>query len=600
MRLGIRWKWMLSHLLIGSLVMLFMILYLSARLESYFAARFENRWRRELVLAKQYVESYRLESLSLKEADHLADQIGEILSMRVTLIDSGGRVLGDSKVAFEALKEVENHGDRPEIVAARRQGFGRSTRHSATIDLDLIYLAEPLGSNQEARGFVRVAVPVSEIKESLAQIHHLIWLASGLGLVLVVAIGFVVSQSATGRIHAMAKAARRFASGDFSQPIKASSDDELTDLSMVLNQMAADLDKSLKEITQDRDQLQTILNSMVEGVLVTDPDGKVILLNRACKSMLPLAKAEGVSVGELVRNARLLEALEQVLTTQEDRVETIELSAPQRRSLEAHISVLGPKRRPVGAVVVLHDITRLKRLERVRRDFVANVSHELRTPLTAIKGYAETLFQNGSVNEKRAREFLQTILRQTERMSKLVEDLLILAQVESEESDQALESLDLRTLIPQVLERFAASLNKQQMETQLELPEALPRVQGVASEIETVLENLLNNALKYGGQGKWLAVTANALDAEVAVSVSDRGVGIPVEDQPRIFERFYRVDKGRSRALGGTGLGLAIVKHIVLKHSGRVWVKSEVGQGSTFSFTLPTVKDSGGMTPGRV
>ena len=279
--------------------------------------------------------------------------------------------------------------------------------------------------------------------------------------------------------------------------------------------------------------------------------------------------------------------MERAMSQKESMVETIEVINPSRKNLEVHIGILGSKAKPTGTVMVFHDITRLKQLENIRRDFVANVSHELRSPLTAIKGYVETILENGKMRRDKSAEFLQIILRHADRMSKLVDDLLVLSKLESLESDMATTEIDLRELLSRVVESFRNQIKKGKIELRMNIANDLPKIRGAVIEIETVFENLLDNAIKYGARGKYLGLSAKEVGSEIQVDIEDKGIGIPVDDQPRIFERFYRVDKGRARALGGTGLGLAIVKHIVQRHGGRVWVESELGKGARISIIFP-------------
>ncbi len=487
------------------------------------------------------------------------------------------------------MPEVEDHSDRPEIIAALSEGSGRSRRHSSTIDRDLVYLAAPLGTLENPKGTVRVAVPITEIEESISQIHGLIWLASGLGFLLVLLIGFFASRPMTRRLHEIAETAKSFAKGDFSRKINVETDDELGDLGTALNQTADDLQKYVSQITRERDQLQAILNSMVEGVMVTSLDGRILLSNASFQNIFGLHEPIlQKSISEVIREPQLIEALELAISKKEDVVETIELPGPFRKSLEAHVSILGSNEKPSGTVVVFHDVTQLNHLEKVRRDFVANVSHEIRTPITAIKGYVETILENGSLQESKSREFLQTILRNTERMTKLVDDLLRLSKLESIElAEIQMEEVDLAKTIDRVVEGFRNIEGTNRITFTVNRPDKIPKVKGMILEIETALENLIDNSTKYGAEAGEVTIAVKEHETEVQVDVSDQGIGIPVEDQPRIFERFYRVDKARSRALGGTGLGLSIVKHIIQRHGGRLWVESEVGRGSTFSFTLP-------------
>lgn len=583
---------MLADLIIGAIVLLFMIIYLSGQLRGFFETRFENRWKRELQLAREYVESPGLDMTDLRQADAVADRLGSILGLRVTIIAPDGKVMGDSRVPSTRLRGVESHADRPEVQQALQEGFGETRRYSTTVNQNLFYLAVPVDWNHGNRSILRIAVPTSEIDEFVSRIQNLIWLASGLAFLLVLVASFVVSKYITDRMHEMSLAARRFARGDFSRRVAENGSDELADLSLALNQMAADLQRNMTQITQERDQLHAILNSMVEGVMVSDNTGKILLTNHSFELIFHVHKPIiGQSIREVFRDAQLLTALEKAIQEKKDTVVTLELLSPIKKSLEAHIAILAPKDAESGVVAVFHDITKLQHLEQVRRDFVANVSHELRTPLTAIKGYVETLLDTDAIETDKQQLFLETVLRHSDRMAKLVEDLLSLSKLESIEPGEELQLIDLTTLCRRVAENFSNILEKSNIHLNLELADDVSPVRGLPGELESALANLIDNAIKYGSSGGEITVSVEELADKIKVSVKDAGIGIPTDDQPRIFERFYRVDKGRSRELGGTGLGLSIVKHIIQRHNGRIWVESVVGKGACFSFVLPKVAE---------
>ncbi len=589
MRVSLRLKWMAAHLLVGSLVLLFFVLFLGSQLEGYFEERFENRWKRELELAREFVEAGGEDLRTPVAADRWADRVGDLLGMRFTLMDSAGRVIGDSEVDLSRLQEVENHSDRPEVIEALATGFGKSRRYSTTVGFDLFYLAAPIGSPGGLGGIIRAAVPSSEIDESLSEIKRLIWLATGFGFALVLIAGYATSASLTERVKQMAVTAKLFAQGDFSNRVASGADDEISDLGKALNQMGDDLQRSLVQITQERDQLQTILDGMVEGVMVTDRSGNIVLTNNSFEQIFQVSGDGDLEASSLFRDPDLLEALICASRQSIDTVVSLELSNPVRKALKAHVATLGPADEPVGAVAVFHDTTELQHLEKVRRDFVANVSHELRTPLTAIKGYVETLLDASAIEAEQKNTFLNKVLRHADRMAKLVDDLLNLSKLESFGPETELEQFDLTNVCLRVAENFSGLFRTSNLELKLNLPDAPVLVQGVHAEVESALNNLIENAVKYGGEGENVTVSLADLDDHVQVSIVDQGPGIPVDHQPRIFERFYRVDRGRSRELGGTGLGLSIVKHIVQRHGGRIWVESNLGQGAAFHFTLPRV-----------
>ncbi len=588
MKLSLQWKWMMAIFTAGALVLLLMAFYLGSRLTGYFEASFENRWRRELRLAGQQLAATQIDSLTLADADHWSDTTGEILGMRVTLVDLDGFVQGDSEISLADLPEIENHGNRPEIRQAIATGFGKSRRFSTTIDRDLYYLAIPFGQPPDYSGVLRIAVQASEIEDSLSQIRQLVWVAGGMGFTLLLIIGFTMSRSFAAQLLQMVAAAKQMARRDFSTKINVTTNDELAVLGTALNQMGEDLQHHVWEITRERDQLQTILNSMVEGVMVTDSEGMILLTNNAFEKIMSIQKdVIGKSAIDVVRSPELQEARESAIRQRQDSFVAMEVTQSVRRQLEAYVAVLGSKREPVGVVTVFHDVTRVAHLEKVRRDFVANVSHELRTPLTAIKGYVETLLDGENIERAKVRDFLGTVLRHSDRMSKLVEDLLHLSRLESVEQNEGLQNIDLCRTVEGVADSFAKANGHKGSQVELDLPHTLSPVMAVANDIESALENLVDNATKYGAEGGPITIRVREFDSEIQVSVIDRGDGIPTEEQGRIFERFYRVDKARSRSLGGTGLGLSIVKHTIQSHNGRVWVTSQVGVGSTFTFALP-------------
>jgi two-component system phosphate regulon sensor histidine kinase PhoR len=421
-------------------------------------------------------------------------------------------------------------------------------------------------------------------------------LSSLVGLLIVLPLGYLILKFVTQPIQAVTDLANRVASGSLDQGVPAESDDELGRLSKAIHEMSLQLRNKIEEISREKDYLQTLLGGIMEGVLVVDARGRILMVNHALRQLLSLpSHVEDRTPLEIIRNAELERTLRQVL--QDGKSTTLELTLPSPEGKTFEVNVVGISPSPAGIVkedegrrgviAVFHDITRLKELEKIRRDFVANVSHELRTPLTTIKGYAETLLE-GALKEEVASQFVQVIKRHSDRLEKIVEDLLTLSKIESKEFQLRMESLSVSELIVDVLDFIKEPLNKKKMSVSVgELPPTL-LVYGDQQYLEQVLINILDNAIKYGREnGRIVISTTESDQREVEISVKDDGIGIPKEDLLRVFERFYRVDKGRSHELGGTGLGLSIVKHIVQAHGGRVWAESQMGEGSTFHFTLP-------------
>jgi two-component system phosphate regulon sensor histidine kinase PhoR len=410
---------------------------------------------------------------------------------------------------------------------------------------------------------------------------------------------YLISKYLTAPISTITAKVRKMAPGHFDQRMDVPSDCELERLSRTIDEMGLQLGKRIDEISKERDYLRTILRGMTEGVLLVDGRGRILMVNDALRQLLHLSTdVTDKTPLEIIRNAELELAIRKVLQG-EDKV-SFELtgSTPGGKAFEVNVVSLltssegteGKSEKGRGAIAVFHDITRLKELEKIRQDFVANVSHELRTPLTTIKGYAETLL-DGALKEEVAFQFVQVIKRHSDRLAKIVEDLLALSKIESRELQLKMESFHLAELIHDVIDFLKETAGRKKISISQEEVPPLLTVEADRNSLEQVLTNLLDNAIKYGREEGRITISARELEEkEIQVSVQDDGMGIPREDLPRIFERFYRVDKGRSQDLGGTGLGLSIVKHIIHAHGGRVWAESQIGKGSTIYFTLPKRK----------
>jgi two-component system phosphate regulon sensor histidine kinase PhoR len=421
-------------------------------------------------------------------------------------------------------------------------------------------------------------------------------LSSLLSFLIVLPLAYLILKFMTQPIQAVTDLANRVASGRLDQGVRAESDDELGRLSKAINEMSLQLQNKIEEISKEKDYLQTLLRGIMEGVLVVDARGRILMVNNALRHLLSLPPhVEDRTPLEIIRNAELERALRQVLEDGENTILELTLPSPEGKTFEVNVVGISPSPAGMlkedegrrGVIAVFHDITRLKELEKIRRDFVANVSHELRTPLTTIKGYAETLLE-GALKEEVASQFVQVIKRHSDRLEKIVEDLLILSKIESKAFQLRMESFSASDLIGDVLDFIKEPLNKKKISVSVdEIPPTL-LVYGDRQYLEQVFINILDNAIKYGHERGRIIISGTERDQrEVEISVKDDGIGIPKEDLLRVFERFYRVDKGRSHDLGGTGLGLSIVKHIVQAHGGRVWAESQLGEGSTFYFTLP-------------
>jgi two-component system phosphate regulon sensor histidine kinase PhoR len=505
--------------------------------------------------------------------------------MRVTVIASSGLVLADSQ---SDPSTMENHADRPEILDALAKGDGRSIRHSATVKSDLLYYAMRLSLDSGPPIVLRLALPLQTVNEELWELRRSLWLASLFMLLVTGTISLFISRSFADRVDRLTKFSLRVAEGDF-RPIDADrSGDGLEALAVSLNQTAARLDRTIRTLTEERNLSSAILGSMVEGVAVVNSSERLAFANEGFAAILGLdvPPQSGRALVEVVRQTELIEAVRQVLKG-EPRVESEIVTGTLRQHFFAVTVASVRATEDAGAVIVLHDITDLRKLERVRRDFVANVSHELRTPLTAIQGFSETLLA-GAIDDPQNRvRFLEIILDHSRRLARLTEDLLMLSKMDADRLELELQRLSVSQFVESCLETAQRPAAEKDLRISLNLAKALPDIAADHRRLAEVLQNLLDNAIQYTPSGGQIMLSASADDHEVTFTVSDTGIGIPQADQPRIFERFYRVDVARSREVGGTGLGLSISKHLVEVHGGRIWVESEVGQGAQFHFTVP-------------
>ena len=503
----------------------------------------------------------------------MANEEAGITETRVTIIARDGIVLADSEAD---PKTMENHAGRPEVVAALAGKTGSSSRTSHTVGIEFLYLAVPSGDK-----IVRLAYPLSSLQRHIASIRSNLLRASALALLLALLLAMVIAEVISRRLRRIVRFAEQVAAGDLAARIAETGGDEIAQVALALDRTARRLEENFAAVRESRSELEALLNSMTDGVIAVSPDMKVRWANQAIGGILHQPVRIGAPVIELLRHPDFLATLNGALQTKR-RESTIVASLSGRRSFSLTAEPL-----PDGGVVsVLHDISEVERVEKTRRDFIANVSHELRTPLTSIRGYAETLLESDGLLNDNARDFLQVIRRNAERMSRLTEDLLVLARVESGEEKLDLRPHSARTLLAEA----ASSMQEDARAADVELTiEEIPDWQVMADSyaVHQIFGNLISNALRYAQDGKKIVVGAHEHENGIEFFVRDFGPGIASEHLPRIFERFYRVDKARSRESGGTGLGLAIVKHIVLNHGGAVRVESSVGHGTTFFFFLP-------------
>jgi two-component system phosphate regulon sensor histidine kinase PhoR len=518
--------------------------------------------------------------------DALADSLGHELGLRVTLIDGTGRVIGDSQVAGDELGRVENHAGRPEVKAALHGQSGGASRRSRTVGQELLYVAVPVAPDGDRPVAVaRLAEPLIGVTMLDAALLRLSLLAGVVALLLSVPLLYGVTGWQAGRVRAIARASERVGEGDFSVRAPERPDDELGRLGAGINRMAAELAARIESLARERDQGSRVLERMVDGVALIDTHGHILRANSALAALLSVEPpVSGTPLSEFARLPELVTLVETARTSSGAVESTIRAWAPGPKLLRS-TAIRLESEGDTAIVLIVHDLTEAERVNRMRQDFIANVSHELRTPLTSMLGYAETLLHGGLEDLEHREGFVRIIRDQTERLQALVDDLLSLAELEQPSTRLRLGPFDLRDAATHELDTVRERAQHAGLALALEAPE---RIEVVADRprIEQVLANLLDNALKYTEKGL-VTVRVGGTRTRAWCEVADTGVGVPAEDQPRIFERFYRVDKARSRELGGTGLGLSIVKHIVTLHGGEVSVTSTPGRGSTFRFEIP-------------
>ncbi|HVT46873.1 MAG TPA: ATP-binding protein [Vicinamibacterales bacterium] len=512
-----------------------------------------------------------------------AVRVGTAVGARVTLVAPDGHVVADSAETPEAVATMENHGTRPEIVEARESGFGATRRPSDTLRVDMLYVAVPASRPDVA--IVRLALPLTSVEQQIRDVLRVTALALVVALAGAALIAWALSGRIGARVRAIAAAARRYQAGDFSAPRADFGDDELGTVATALDGSVHELGRRLTEIARDRARMTAMLGSMTEGVVVVDTAGELQVANDAARRMLDLDEtAIGRHYLEATRHPAIRELLSEAV---DGRVPASRELAPPRhpdRTLVAYAAPVAAGR-PLGAVLVLHDVTETKRIDRMRRDFVANVSHELRTPLTAIRGYVEALSADDGLPEERQR-FLEIIARNATRMERLVSDLLRLARLDAGQETLAITRVDVAALAGTVVADLSPVLDDRDQHVTIDVAPEAAVVEADESKLRDVVRNLVANASTYAPEGTTVRIAARREDGCVSIVVSDEGPGIPEGDLTRIFERFYRVDKSRARDPGGTGLGLAIVKHLVELHGGTIRAENIPTGGARFTVSL--------------
>jgi two-component system phosphate regulon sensor histidine kinase PhoR len=532
-----------------------------------------------LILSKQY-----------SKIQNRAVKLGKDSSTRFTIILPSGEVIGDSN---KNPSNMDNHRERPEISKALLSTHGVSIRYSHTLKIDSMYFAIPIKNQNKIVGVIRTATPLTAIQGELRNIYFKVAIGF-IVLILIIALSsWWASKTLSLPLEKMKAQAQKISKGDFSSRVLLNPSDPLEPalLGEAINEMAYQLNQRMETVLNQKNEQEAVFSSMVEGVIAIDVNERILRINKAAYEILEIsgANVEGMTVQEIIRNSELQSLV--IYSLQQDTPfgQEIEIQNESERYLFIQTApLLDTQNIKCGSVVVINDITKIKRLEKHRKEFVANVSHELRTPLTSIQGFAETLLNPSVTDQKEKDEFIKTIHTQASRLGAIIEDLLTLSRIEKESDRKEIElpDSDISKTLAGAISLCENRASAKNIQIELNTPEVF-KIMHNAPLIEQAIVNLVDNAINYSPSGSLIQVNSILTEGSLKVSVIDQGMGIPKEHLPRLFERFYRVDKARSRKLGGTGLGLSIVKHIALAHNGSVEVTSEAKKGSSFSINLP-------------
>ena len=581
------WQLYPSYLLITLISLLAVSLFASSAFRQFFLERTAADLKSRAHLLEKQIE-YFISPLDEMSVDSICKAVGEQLFTRITVILPSGKVVGDSE---EAPESMDNHADRFEIAEALRGNFGTSTRYSSTLRQDMMYVAIPLEKNNEVIAVLRTSIPITSIYDELRSIQIQIVFGGLLIALFAAGVSLFISKRISKPIEEMKKGAEQFARGDLAYRMPAPDTEEMRGLAEALNQMAAQLNDRIKTAIKQRNELEAVLSSMEEGVIAVDLDEIIISINQSAASMFKSRSSdlEQRSIQEVIRNSELQKIIKKAISSGEHSEGDVVLYQDKEIILNVQTtSLLDEGENFIGILAVLNDVTQLRHLENMRKEFVSNVSHEIKTPLTAIKGFVETLSQGAMENPDEAKRFLNIIEKHANRLVALIEDLMHLSVIEQKDKSKRikLKRGNIRSVIKTAIQVCQAKAESKKIKVNLICHE------NISTKIDTQLleqavVNLLDNAIKYSEEGGLVQIEVITTDTEVCISFKDYGIGIPKEHFPRLFERFYRVDKARSRKLGGTGLGLAIVKHIIQTHGGYVTVESNPGEGSNFVIHLP-------------
>ena len=570
------------YLVLLTIALLVAGVFLQNALKGYFSQWFDKRLIGEMNLLIRITKPLIREKKADK-LDQLAEEYGQKLEARITIVDKQGVVLADSR---EDPKQMDNHLQRPEIQQALNNGLGKEIRYSDTLKLDMKYVAIPIKEAGNIIGIMRVALDLSKIEKMYQGIWWVLLQVGIITFVISIILSLKFASNITDPIEKMTDVVEKISKGSLDQKITVDTKDEIGQLAKMFNQMVNKVQGKVEQISNEKSKIEAIVGSIGDGVIAVSLSKEIVLINLAARNIFNVEKEViGTSLINITQNHKLEDLIDKSLSESRALTEEIELLLPEERTFRIRLAPIIREEKAMGVVVSLRDITDIRQLQQMRSEFVSNVSHELKTPLTSIKGYVETLLESNP-DKDTYESFLEIIKDETNRLELLIGDILNLSKIESEVNEFD-EKVDINKVVSNLLSLLTPKAKDKNIDLQLSLDEDLPLIKGNHNQLSRMMINLIDNAIKYTPEGGQVAVRARAEESELIIEIEDTGIGIPEEDLARIFERFYRVDKGRSRKLGGTGLGLSIVKHIVENHRGSIKVDSELEKGTTFIIQFP-------------
>lgn len=538
------------------------------------------------IMREQLVEYINANNLvGMQEMLH---RINKNTNARITIIDTTGKVLAETNYD---LGHMDNHLQRPEVQQALAGSVGKQRRFSTTMHVEFLYIAEPIYKNGKIAAVVRLATPLSELKSISRNISANTLFALIPGLILSLLLAYRFTINITRPIKQIKNAAVEITQGKLDTDISIISSDEIGQLARSIDYMAVSLKDKINSIKDKNTKMEAILSSVMNGIIAVDSSNHVLFINPVAHRMLGIKEEDitGKHLLQVIRNNKLDNLIRSILENGDVNDTELTITYPEERICKLYTNPIKypDSNRVIGIIIIIQDVTEIRRLERMRSEFVANVSHELKTPLTSIKGFVETL-KAGALEDREASErFLNIIEDEADRLNRMITDILSLSELENRKLKVNVEGIATKVIIKEVISMLQNQADKKQISLLYSVEEDISSLKGDSDQFKQMLINLIDNAVKYTQEGGTIEVTAHNEMKDVVIKIRDNGIGIPKEYIPRLFERFYRVDKARSRKVGGTGLGLAIVKHIVMQFNGKIEVHSEVGNGTEFTVTLP-------------